>query len=235
MNQLNRLIELVSDHDLLTKQNAERVSRIFYDAAKVVYYRQNLLKKTQLKMKEISGALVLVENFHSNAFRFDAVGPLGQLFGECPEAKAIDYYDFHVMGKVQDSCGRTVKIGEDGMASLYKEKHTGKHVIASVNYEEVRGKRLPWIHHVLKHSKGIFEKEEMIYGTFRRTFLYTAVVSIPIEPKPQVSYYVVVVREGKNRELEFVTAYNMFILNRLWKAIATSHPWGRRQGEKHCT
>src|SRR5712664_828201 len=88
----------------------------------------------------------------------------------------------------------------------YKEKGTGKHVVAPHIYEEVRGKRLPWIRHVLTHSRGIFEKDESVYGVFRRTFLYSAVVSIPLEPKPQVSYYIVVVREGGNKELRLVTA-----------------------------
>lgn len=68
MDQLSKLFELLSDEHLLTKLNAQRVSRIFYDAANVIYYRQKLWEKTQLKMKEIAGALVLVESFHSNAF-----------------------------------------------------------------------------------------------------------------------------------------------------------------------
>jgi hypothetical protein len=234
VDDLGRLIEVISDHKLLTKQNAERVCRVFYDAAKVVYYRQNLWQKTQLKMKEIAGALVLVESFHSNAYRFDAIGELAGLFGQCPEAKALDYYEHHVMGEIEDACGRKIKIDEDGIRSLYKEKYTGRHIEESQNYEEVRGKRLPWIRHVLKNSKGIFEKEEKVFGSFRRTFLYTAVVSIPIEPKPQVSYYVVIVREIGNKELKLVTAYNINILNRLLKAIATAHPWGRRRNEKGC-
>ena len=232
MNPVNHLIELCSDHSLLTRQNAERAIRIFYDAAKVIYYRQKLWSKSQLKMKEIAGALCLVESFHLNAFRFEARGQLAENFGECPETKAVEYYGCKVMGDIVDSCGRKIKIDEDGMRSLYKEKCTGKHAIAAENYEEVRGKRLPWIRHVLTNSKGIFVKEETIYGTFRRTFLYTAVVSIPLIPKPQVSYYVVVVHEAGNKELKLVTAYSMFGLNKFWRAIATARPWGRRESEK---
>jgi hypothetical protein len=234
VDPLHCLIEILSERSLLTRQNAERVSRILYDAAKVIYYRQKLWDKSQLKMKEIAGALVLVESFHSNAFRFEAIGALAENFGECPEERALDYYEKKVIGQIEDVCGRKIKIDEDGIASLYKEKGTGKHVVASGNYEEVRGKRLPWIRHVLTNSRGIFEKDESVYGVFRRTFLYTAIVSIPLEPKPQVSYYIVVVREGGNKELRLVTAYNMFGLNKFWKAVATSRPYGRRHGEKHC-
>jgi hypothetical protein len=234
VNPLDHLIDLCTGRSLLTNQNAERLARIFYDAVKVVYYRQRIWEKNQLKMKEIAGALVLVENFHSNAFRFSAEGHLAENFGKCPEEKAIDYYGTKVMGEVVDVCGRKIKIDEDGRKSLYKEKGTGKHEISAENYEEVRGKRLPWIRHVLSNSRGIFEKEETVYGVFRRTFLYTAVVSIPLIPKPEVSYYVVVVHEAGNKELKLVTAYAMFGLNKLWKAIATAHPWGRRQGEKRC-
>lgn len=235
MNPRDCLIEILCERDLLTEQNADRAVRIFYDAAKVIYCRQKVWNKSQLKMKEIAGALVLVENFHSNAFRFSAVGSLAGNFGKFPADKGVTYYDEKVMGGVVDAYGRKIKIDEDGMGSMYKEKYTGKHIIADENYEEVRGKRLPWIRHVLTHSRGVFEKEERIYGSFRRTYLYTAIVSIPIEPKPQISYYLAVVQEVGNKDLKFLTAYSMFGLNKLWRAIATARPWGRRLSEKQGT
>jgi hypothetical protein len=235
VDPIKRLNDLLSDRRLLTKPNSERTARIFFDAAKIILCRQKELGKPSLKMKEIAAALVLVESFHSSAFRFEATGELAANFGQCPLDKALDYYEKCVMGEEIDHYGRKIKLDEDGIKSLYKDKITGKHIVSDENYEEVRGKRLPWIRHVLKNSKGIFEKEETIHGVFRRTFLYTAIVSIPIEPKPQVSYYVVVVHEGGNKELKLVTAYSMFNVNRFLKVIAVARPWGRRKDEAHRT
>jgi hypothetical protein len=232
MDLINRLNELLVHPKLLTRGNADRTARIFYDAAKIIHYRQKFLNKTQLKMKELAGALVLAEAFHSNAYRFEASGPLARNFRECPQEKALDCFEKEVMGEVVDMCGRKIRIDEDAMKSLYKEKLTGRHVIADENYEEVRGKRLPWIRPILENSKAIFVKEEKVYGAFRRSFLYTAIASIPLEPKPQVSYYVVVVAEGGNKELKMVTAYGMFECNKFLRVIALAKPWGRREGER---
>lgn len=90
------------------------------------------------------------------------------------------------------------------------------------NYESVRGKRLPWIRYTIEKSAAIYVTEEIVSGAFRRVFLYTATVSIPIEPKPQVSYYAVIVREGKNENLRMVTAYSMFKRNRFLGVISPS-------------
>jgi len=206
----------------LSRPNAERIARVFCDAAKIVYERQKRMNKPQLKIKEVSSALTLAETLHSDAFRFVAEGVLAENFGKCPEAEALRYYETRVMGDVKDGHGRTILIDEDGMASLYKEPESGRHVMASANYEEGRGKRLPWIRHTLEKSNAVYVIEETVQGIFRRTYLYSAIVSIPLEPKPQTSYYVVVVREGKNHSLKFVTAYSMFKRNRFLTIIALS-------------
>ena len=90
-----------------------------------------------------------------------------------------------------------------GLRSLYKETGTGKHVVALQNYEEVRGKRLPWVRHVLEKSRSVFRVDENVGGVFRRTFLYTAISSIPLRGKaPQKAYFMVVVSEDGNRNFE---------------------------------
>lgn len=213
--QLQRLMDF-----LLSKNNAERLTRVFCDAAKIVHQRQKCLNKSQLKMKEISSALTLAESLHSQCFRFEATGELAENFGEITEDRALKYYEEKVMGEVKDVWGRTIIIDEDGMRSLYKEAGTGKHVVAPENYEEGRGKRLPWIRYALQKSDAVYLSEEKVQGAFRRTYLYTATVSIPLNPKPQVSYYVVVVREGKNALLRLVTAYSMFNRNKFLTIIA---------------
>lgn len=212
---------------ILTPKNSERLVRIFYDAAKIVCRRQDRLKKPELKMKEISSAIVLADSLHSNLFRFEATGQLAECFGgDFDEGKALEYYDKKVTGKVVDKAGREIIISDDGMRSLYKDPQTKKHVIATENYESVRGKRLPWIRHALTNCESIYISEEKIEGVFKRSFLYACVASVPVkDQKPQISYYVVVVREGKNKELGFVTAYSMFERNRFLKIIENTRPF----------
>src|SRR5690242_8947335 len=195
MSPVEELIRLLQSGRLSPK-NTERAARVFYDAAKILHYRQKRLNKPQLKMKEVSSAIVLAESLHSQAFRFEATGSLAECFGgNFDEGSALNYYEQRVMGSVNDKFGRTITLDEDGMRSLYKDRQTGKHEESPDNYEQVRGKRLPWIRHTLLNSDALYVSEEIVMGQFRRSFLYSAIVSIPIKPKPQVSYYIVVVRE----------------------------------------
>jgi hypothetical protein len=213
---------------LLSPKNAERLTQVFYDAAKIVYERQKRLKKPQLKMKEVSSALVLADIVQSQSYHCEAVGKLAENFGPVfAEATALDYYEQKVIGQVQDIHGRTISIDEQGMKSLYKDPVSGEHQVSSENYEQVRGKRLAWIHPTLKNSNAIYVSEEMVDGTFRRTFLYTAIVSIPLDPKPAVEYYVVVVREDKNGNLRFVTQYSMVKKNRFLQIISLCYLYAK--------
>src|SRR5258708_11058883 len=94
VEQLNGLL----DSKLLSAKNTERIVRVFYDATKIVYERQKRLNKPQLKMKEVSSALVLAETLHSQAFHFEAIGELAENFGAFPEASALTYYETKVIG-----------------------------------------------------------------------------------------------------------------------------------------
>jgi hypothetical protein len=206
---------------LLSPKNAERLTHVFYDAAKIVYERQKRLKKPQLKMKEVSSALMLADIVQSQSYHCEAVGDLAENFGPVfAEDTALDYYEKKVMGQVQDTHGRTISLDEQGMKSLYKDPVTGNHHVSSENYEQVRGKRLAWIRPILKNSNAIYISEERVDQSFRRTFLYTAIVSIPLVPTPAVEYYVVVVREEKNGVLRFVTQYSMVKRNRFLQIIS---------------
>lgn len=227
--KINQLLELLGSGKL-ARGNSDRCVRIFYDAAKVIYYKQERLHKSQLKMKEIAAALTLVQFHHTNAYHFDVVGQLAENFGECPETKALVYYDKNVMGTIADQFGRKITIDEDGMKSFYKERESGRHIVAPENYEESRGKRLPWIRYVLENSISVYLVEEKVQGKFRRSYIYTAVASIPAEPKPRISYFVAVISEDRNKNLKFVTAYDIYRYNRFLKCIEPGLPW-RNSGE----
>jgi hypothetical protein len=218
---LQNLTARLNDRGMLSAQNADRLVRVFYDATKIVYERQKRSKKPELKMKEISSALLIADRVNSNQFHFAATsGVLAECFGSMDEKKALDYYQKIVMGDVTDRLGRLITIDEDGMRSLYKDAETGKHIVSTENYEEVRGKRLPWIRHTLANSESVYISEETDDGKFRRRFLYTAVVSVPHTTVPQ--YYVVVVRQSKGKDgfkYTFLTAYMMLKRNRFLQII----------------
>ena len=216
-------------NDLLTSsrfscQNAEKVARVCYDAARLVYERQKRTGKSALKTKEVSNALLLAETLHASAFRFVAEGALLRLFGkECSETIAVEYFGKCVMGEVSDKYGRSVTIDEDRMKSLYKDPASGDHSVASENYEEVRGKRLPWIRHTIQNSDAVYVEEEQIGRSgIRRKYFHTAIVTLRHKQQEQTSYYVVVVREGKNQALRMVTAFSMFEREGFLHTIAVS-------------
>ncbi len=207
MEPIEQLEKLLLDSEVLSKKNKERCARVFYDTAKIVLLRQNKLKKPELKPKEISSAMVLADTLHSQPFQFNATGELaGNFGGDFSEEQAWDYFEKKVAGDVQDSYGRKIVIGNDVLKSLYKDPETGAHEMLSENYEQGRGKRLPWIRYTLQSSRAIYVAEEMVQGTFRRTFLYSAMATIPLKTgKPDVQYYVIPVREDKNKNLRMIT------------------------------
>jgi hypothetical protein len=224
MNPVDQLRELM-DSGILSTPNRERIARVFYDATKIVYERQESLEKKQLKMKEVSSALVLADLINSQAFHFDAVGELGENFGGAfSEDEALEYFEKKVMGTVKDVHGRKIIIDEQSVNSLYKEKGSGRHVVATENYEQARGKRLPWIRHALQKSSAIFVAEEKVGGSFRRTLLYTGIVSIPLGQEAVTEYYIVPVREGQS-DLRMITAYSMAKRNRFLKTLSLTIPY----------
>jgi len=220
IKELNALLT----SSLFSRQNAQKVARVCYDASRLVYERQKRTGKSALKTKEVSNALLLAETLHGSAFRFIAKGALLELFGgDCGESRAIDYFGKRVMGEVIDKYGRKVTIDEDGIKSLYKDPASGDHVVAPENYEAVRGKRLPWIRHTLENSDAVYVEEEPIGRIgIRRKYFYTAIVTFLHKQQEFTSYYVVLVREGKNQALKMVTGFSMFDRDGFLHTIASS-------------
>ena len=171
--------------------------------------------------------MILAESLHSQPFQFNATGELAENFGgDFSEEQAWEYFDKKVLGDVQDMYGRKIVIDSDVIKSLYKDPETGAHEVLSENYEQGRGKRLPWARYTLKGSPAIYVAEELVSGSFRRTFLYTAIATIPLKnTRPEVSYYVIPVREDKNKNLRMITAYSMAKRNRFLSIIALCKPY----------
>jgi hypothetical protein len=158
-------------------------------------------------------------------FRFISTGALSCNFGDCPEGKALTYFGNSVVGVVADVHARKIEIEDAGMRYLYKEKGTGKHAIDPENYESIRGKRLPWIRHVLSNSRSIYQADAYPHGKLRRSYLYASLVSIPTPSGPANAYFIVVVSENPNGLLTFVTAYPIDRHNKFLKRIEECTPF----------
>ena len=210
---------------VLKPDNRERCIRVFYDAAKVIHYKQERLEKHQLKMNQISTALVLVNFYHSSLLSFSSTRELACNLGEFTEEMAVAYYRNSVMGVVTDYYGRKIEIDEGGLRSLYKERGTGKHEIAPENYEFVRGKRLPWIRHVLTNTRSIYRVDTDIRGKIQRRYLYLALAKIPYHGGETEAYFVVVIIEKGNEVLRYLTAYPVNKHNQLLSRIEPCLPF----------
>src|SRR5690349_17469840 len=101
------------------------------------------------------------------------------------------------MGTVTDKYGREVIIDEDGIRSVYKDPESGEHDISSANYEEVRGKRLPWIRHTVQNSDAVYVEEEPIGRSgIRRKYFYVATVTIKLQKSTRAN---LVLRRRRSR------------------------------------
>lgn len=203
---------LLRDVPLFLAQNREIMLRVFYDAAKAVYYKQKNSQKPRLKEKEIAKCLELVFSHHQRDRQTAVEGQLAENFGRpFSENEALDYYEKRVEGTIVDTLGRAITIDTLGIDFLY-ERHQ-KHGI----YLEYRGKRLSWIRHALSTSREIFtgieEGREQLY--------YVSHYVIPLRyAEAAHAYFVVIVRKRKDKTLGFLTAFPIGTYNKfLRKAV----------------
>jgi hypothetical protein len=117
---------------------------------------------------------------------------------------------------------RTSLDAHDSVLSLYKDPESGRHKMSKENYEEVRGKRLPWVRYTIENSDAVYIEEELIGRSgVRRKFFYTAIVTYRHKGEEHTSYYVVLAREdGKSGIIRMVTAFPMFERDGFLHAIA---------------
>ncbi len=206
----------------LSRFNAQKATNLVEDIIKLIYYRQERMRKTNLKPKEILKLVDLFRFRTDNAFEKIVKDKLAECFGDISEKEALDYYDKNVMGSIFDVYHRTVIIDEDGMRFLYKDAE-GKHVVDSANFRSNRAKRMPWIRYVIENTKEVYDVEEYV-GVF---YFYVAkmIIPFPKEGYSKPTYFIVVVRKGKDKKLYFKTAYCVDKYNRFLKIIEPSLPY----------
>jgi hypothetical protein len=204
------LCRLLENTKILSVVNRDTVIDVFYDAVKLIYYKQSHLKKKQLKPKEVARCLNLLHYHQLWSRATNVVGELADNMGkDFPEGDALTYYQHKVMGKVIDRLGQEVVIDELGMDFLYEG-----HDVDPTKYLQARGKRLPWIQYTIQNSDEIYTKQE---GN-SLLYIYVSKFIIPIPFDTVTDWFLVLCRKRKDIEktLAFLTAipvarYNGFL------------------------
>ena len=211
-----RVKPLARELRLLAPLNREAALRIFYDAAKLIYYKQKQLKKPQLKQKEIAQALETIYFHHRYDVPSKVVGSLAENFGSSfPESSALDYYEKKVEGILVDTRGNAVTIDDLGIDFLYEDHEKDG------RYLEPRGKRLPWIKQTLTTSREVYEGIEVGH----EQYYYVSHYVIPLkDAAPINSYFVVIVRKRRDKSRGFLTAFPVEKYNQLLSKIAKWRP-----------
>ena len=210
----------------LSPDNAVMALTTFKQLTQILVYRQKRLGKTVLKRNMVKQAWELLAHYHDKCFRFKCEGDLAVNLNEIPEAEAVSYYGTKVVGLVNDVLGQRITIGDVALVHLYKDGD-GNHTMRSEFYQPTRGKRLPWIRHVLTNSNSIYRTLESMPSGERR-LIYGARVIIPLkDSKEGVEYFVVIVRRDKNGNLHFLTAYPVFEERGFLEVIESTEPYER--------
>jgi hypothetical protein len=207
LGNLGRLVDIVSDG--IPEKPAEEIYGVFAEAAIILAAKHKRMGKPILKRSEISKALLLTHYLQTNNStfyanrddmnRFLGIGPL-------TEGQAIDYYQEELIGEVYDINKREIIIDERGLNFLYKSKDSQAHHDESMdpkNYQEYRGKRLPWIKPIIRNTKCILIRDREVFIEY----FYTGRVLIPHPEGTHENHFLVVVKKNKGEPARFVTAY----------------------------
>ena len=165
----------------------------------------------------------LLANHHEKCFQFKCEGPLAEYLGDVSEGDAVSYYGSEVVGSLKDPLGQTIAISDGALVHLYKDGN-GDHTMESQFFQPTRGKRLPWIRHVLANSKSIYLSSEAMPSGERR-LIYTARVIVPLKDRDVVNYFIVIGRRDKNTNLHFLTAFPVFEEVEFLEIIERTEPY----------
>ena len=234
-NKQQDFLSVIKAHKV---NDQEIIGKTYYIAAKILLHRSEQLGKP-IKRKDVCQAVEVVRQRIDKGYFFELQGELFENFGSCDYSKAINYYEKKVMGDYTDVYGRVIQIDEEGMTHLFKNPKTGKHDLdmREENYVEPRGKRLPWINHVLSKSTEIYEyvddsRKERTYFYVGYTFVRSTIGNV-------ANYYLVVTRQNKGEGIKFKTAYFLEDEMSLLKSIAAgrifkpSPTWDAKNSKNH--
>ena len=208
-------LEVLKNHKTLDQHN---IREIFYLASKLLLFRSEFTKKS-LKRKEICQAVDLVRKHMDKGFAFEAKGALKENFGDYDHSAAMDYYGKCVQGRIKDFYGRDVLIDEEGIEFLFKDPQTGKHDkdMKPENYQPPRGRRLPWLRHVICNSDEVYEHFELQRQENIYYYVGKAIITLPDKVVP--NYFLIVTYKKKGEPITFKTAYFLEDKIELFKKI----------------
>lgn len=168
------------------------------------------MKKDKLSHGDIFSAIKLAERRYTKGFRFEAHGDLIQFFGRSfGHDEALDFYGQKVQGKVLDKYDREIIIREDAIDFLFKDPKTGKHDtdLLKQNYQETRGKRLPWIRFILQNTEEVYEFQDHRQNLFVTYYAGTGMV--PTSEGKIANYFLIVTHKRGGGPIELKTAFFM--------------------------
>lgn len=232
---LDDFLRLYRLSNYLSDTTRQMFYSIAYDAIRVLYYKEKRKlqgqssrqrrKKRPLRLKKIdfTRVFILLDYHYCNCSTFIVKDQLAACFGgNFPEQEALDYYEKNVEGEIKDVHKNKIMFPLDGIKFLYKNPKTGKHEVDPKNYDETRGKRIPWLKHTIDNTKEIYEERE----EFWTTFYYVGTFKVPLrDGTEKINYFLVIIRKEKNQPRRFKTAYPIFKSSELLKRIERSHPY----------
>lgn len=225
LGNIARLMDIIEDN--LPIKVVEEVYEIFIQASIIIVAKYKRMDKSILNRPEISNALKLAHYLQTNLSSFSVnQDNLDYFMGTEPsEGEAVEYYNKNVTGEVRDMHGTEVIIDATGLYFLYKSKDSDvPHKQASGEpdtYQMHRGKRLPWIRHVIQHTDCILVGRWQ--GKAYR--IYAACIVTPYEGGMAEDHFFIVTRKGKGEPFRFVTAYHIRDYKEFLKQIERYKPY----------
>lgn len=217
-----RTITWIRDTAVLARQE-EEAKELLGDLVFLIDFKKNLRKTPELSKDIITGLIKTLIYHKSKSYSFECEGPLAQFIGGIGEAQAKEYFGSEVVGRVSDKFGQTINIWKKALHHLYKD-HAGGHTIAPDYYQEARGKRLPWIRHVLENSSEVYaEPKTGRHGLPNLVYQGTTFLGSPAPKYHQI--FLVIVEFDRSKRLSFLTAFHIQDRQRLLKLLASWTPW----------
>jgi len=220
---------------LLPFTNARFVARLFYDILRLAYYQRERKtigtsvkqgREVVLSRKEMARLLELGCYHHLRTQCFTANHELTQCFGSnFGVDDAWKFYEHYLEDRsFQDRFGRSILMGDEGIKFMYKDRETERHTISQENYLPSRGKRLPWIKHVIVNSTETYERIDR--DDLELMFMNEYSIDIG-EGKTDNCYWVLIARKyskDQHGPFRFKTAFPIFRYNDVLRRLTEYRP-----------
>jgi hypothetical protein len=188
------------------------------EVMQLVEYKLEKLSPRELNTDALTALIKTLLFHHRNGYTFACEGDLAQFLGGICEKTAEDYFRKSVVGAVFDKLGQRINIWKKALRHLYKDR-VGGHTVAPEYFQSSRGKRLPWIRHVLINSTEVYEEPGR--GRHGKPNLVYVGQTVLGADRPKYSqYFLVFVESNRSQKLGFLTAFHVYDRKDFLKSLA---------------